>query len=399
MIGVQEATDIILAAKIKPDIAEIDLKNAIDKVLAEDLSADRDFPPYHRITMDGIAIDYASFKAGQRSFPVAELVAAGQEQSILENSANCLEVMTGAVLPKNTDTVVRYEDLSLENGVATIQTEQLRQGQNIHRKGDDRRTGEVIVKAGVLIASPEISIAASIGKTHLKIYQLPKVLIISTGDEVIEVSETPLAHQIRKSNIYHIQSELRHWGIETDTMHLPDRAEAVRNELEQALGKYRVIIMTGGVSKGKRDYIPDALASFRVEKLFHTVRQRPGRPFWFGKAKNKTLVFAFPGNPVASFLCLYRYFLPWLKASLQLPTTNYRMAVLSDEVTFMPDLTYFLEVKIAYTRRGVLYARPSAGCGSGDLANLVNTDGFIELPETKNKYKKGEVYPFIAYRR
>ena len=143
---------------------------------------------------------------------------------------------------------------------------------------------------------------------------------------------------------------------------------------------------------GKFDYIPQALADLDVVKVFHKVKQRPGKPFWFGKHDDGAVVFAFPGNPVATFMCLHRYFIPWLQQSLGLHDTPKAYAILNDNLEFTPELKYFLQVKLQNDEQGRLLADPVEGNGSGDFANLADTDAFMELPADKTSFKKGEVY-------
>lgn len=149
---------------------------------------------------------------------------------------------------------------------------------------------------------------------------------------------------------------------------------------------------------GKFDFVPAALEKLHVDKLFHKVQQKPGKPFWFGSHANGTLVFAFPGNPVSTFMCLHRYFLPWLKNSLQLKQVK-TFAILNEDFTFKPSLQYFLQVKLSIAENGQLLANPIEGNGSGDLANLPNTDAFMELPLEKISYKKGEVYRIWVFKQ
>ena len=155
-------------------------------------------------------------------------------------------------------------------------------------------------------------------------------------------------------------------------------------------------MFSGAVSKGKFDFIPDVLNELGVEKLFHTVKQRPGKPFWFGKKGSKT-VFAFPGNPVSTFVSCLKYFYPWYYKSIGLNFENERRAILTEDYSFKPDLAYFLQVKVTQ-KEGKIYATPITGRGSADLANLVDSDAFLELPDDRSNFAKGEVFPLITYR-
>ena len=156
------------------------------------------------------------------------------------------------------------------------------------------------------------------------------------------------------------------------------------------------MLFSGAVSKGKFDFIPEVLDSLGVKKLFHRVKQKPGKPFWFGKKAAKT-VFAFPGNPVSTFVSCLKYFYPWYYKSVGLNFENKQQAILTSEFNFKSQLTYFLQVKL-HQEDGKLYATPIAGKGSGDLANLVDSDAFLELPDDKTNFTKGEVFPLITYR-
>lgn len=398
MINVKDALAIINDHKKDFGVEEIPLAESIDRILKEDLFTDRELPPYNRVTMDGIAIQHKYFGKGIRTFSVEGIAPAGSPQLSLKKEGGCIEVMTGSVLPKNVDTVIRYEDIVIENGMATIQVEELNKGKNIHRQGEDRQKGDLVTASGAIISPAEVGVAATVGKSHLKVARLPKAIIISTGDELVEIEEKPLSHQIRKSNVHRLKATLAKYKIIADRHHLDDDMAAIQKDLKGIIEKYEVVILSGGVSKGKFDFLPDALAALGVEKLFHKIRQRPGKPFWFGKAPSGTLVFALPGNPVSSFLCTHRYFVTWLNASLGLPMDNQPHGILTENTIFKPDLTYFLQVKVSYNEKGQILATPVSGNGSGDLANLVDADAFLQLPRGKDLFEKGEVYPLLFYR-
>ncbi|MCO6488387.1 MAG: molybdopterin molybdotransferase MoeA [Phaeodactylibacter sp.] len=399
MIPIEEATKIVLEHSKSYGEEAVPLAEAIGRVLRQDILADRDFPPFTRVTMDGIAIRFNAYANGQRKFPIEGMQPAGSPQRTLHNPDGCLEVMTGAILPENTDTVIRYEDVKVENGSAKLQSNDIKKGQNAHLRAFDRREGERIVRAGAVISPAEVGVAATVGLSSLKVARLPSVAIISTGDELVEVEETPEPHQIRTSNVYTIASALSRWGIRTDKLHIADDMDATRAKLSACLEQYDVLILSGGVSKGKFDYIPAALNALGTKKLFHKIKQRPGKPFWFGESANGKVIFALPGNPVSAFMCTMRYIRPWIRKSFDLEPMDYAYAVLAEDFKFKPDLTYFLQVRTSFDpETGRLMAIPVEGHGSGDLANLVDADGFLELPREKDKFKKGKVFPLIFYR-
>jgi len=168
------------------------------------------------------------------------------------------------------------------------------------------------------------------------------------------------------------------------------------NKIESLLNNYDVLIFSGAVSKGKFDFIPEVLNELGVKKRFHQVKQRPGKPFWFGKKGDKT-IFAFPGNPVSTFVNCVKYFYPWYYKSVGLNFENKQQAILSEDFYFKPEMTYFLQVKLTQVE-GKLMATPISGNGSGDLANLALTDAFLELPDNRSNFTKGEVFPILRYR-
>jgi molybdopterin molybdotransferase len=396
-IPYEKALSILEEHKGEFPIESRNLEDCIGAYLAEDLLADRDFPPFDRVTMDGIAIVYGTFENGKRTFSIESVAAAGTPQLTLKDTQNCIEVMTGAIMPNGVDTVIRYEDLTIENNHATINLDSLNHKQNVHFKGIDIAQGTKIVNQGKKLSSAEINIAAAVGKASLLVKKMPKVVIFSTGDELVPVHQTPKLHQIRRSNIYGIQATLKEWGVLAKLEHLADNKEEMLATISVLLKEYDLFIFTGGVSKGKFDYLPDVLEELKVKKHFHKIQQRPGKPFWFGSNTEGKKIFALPGNPVSSFVCVYMYLQFWLQKSLGIEQEVLHVK-LKNDVEFKPDLVYFLEATLESNPDGTLSAEAIKGNGSGDFANLVKTDGFLILPQNKSQFFANEVYPFVPYR-
>ncbi len=398
MISVQEVDKIIAAALLPPRTEKVTLHAALGRVLQQQVVADRAFPPFNRVMMDGIAIRFTDWQSGTRSFRVAGLCAAGAPQGRLpDESGYCLEVMTGAVLPAGADTVVKYEYVTLTDGQAVIDQDHLiKEGQHIHRQGEDRSAGEVLLHPGRLIGPAEIAVLATVGLTRVEVAARPAIAVIATGDELVDIDQVPQPHQIRKSNLYALQTALAGRSFISDTYHIVDDKAGLTSQLTGILARYEVVILSGGVSKGKLDFVPQVLAELGVEKAFHFVAQRPGKPFWFGLYK-KGVVFALPGNPVSSFVGLYRYVLPFLYRYTGVEPQPVK-AVLAADFTFKPDLTYFLQVRLHFDDSGRLLATPVPGQGSGDLANLLDADAFLELPRGRDLFKQGEVFTCLPYR-
>ena len=395
MISVKEALDTVLNSTQNFGIEEIPFIKSVGRILKEVIVADRDFPPFNRVSMDGIAIDYAFFKNGQRSFKVEGIQAAGSKQISLNNPENCIEVMTGAVLPNKANTVIRYEDVTIENGIATINIDTINDAQNVHPRGKDGQKGDVLIEENKIISAAEIGVLATVGKLTVKVAKQPKVMIVSTGDELVGVAETPLEHQIRRSNVFTLVSLLERLNIPSETAHITDDKPILKSKIANYLKEYDVLLFSGAVSKGKYDFLPEVFDELGVAKRFHKVAQRPGKPFWFGENEN-CKVFAFPGNPISTFVNCLAYFYPWYYKSVGVKA-NEETAILGEDVSFKPSLDYFLQVSLE-NNNGEIIAFPIKGNGSGDLASLVKTDAFIQLPSDKSEFKKGAIFKIIRYR-
>ena len=386
MITVSEAWEIIRNNLFTPENEQVALLRAQGRILAQEVHADRDIPPYNRVSMDGIAIRYADYQSGIRTFPVSGIIGAGEDSKIHIPPGSCAEIMTGASMPSSADTVVPYEQIHIAGGAATLNTE-VKPGQNIHQKGKDRRSGDVLMRAGRRIGPVETSIAASVGCHLIRVVKPPRVAIFSSGNELVDIDETPQSYQIRRSNSYVCHALLQSHGIDAGMFHLPDNPEEIRTALHGALGSYDLIIASGGISAGKFDYIPDILTDLGVQRLIQGVRQRPGKPFWFGK-KDHATVFALPGNPVSTMACMVRYVKPWLDTSMGLPV-SVQPVVLAEDITFEPNLTLFSQAVLHSDENGRLVATHLRHQGSGDYTSLLDARGFLELPAEKTRFEAG----------
>ncbi|MGP8034587.1 MAG: molybdopterin molybdotransferase MoeA [Steroidobacteraceae bacterium] len=369
-------------------------------VLRENIYAERDQPPFDRVAMDGIALDSQAVAGGQRSFRVQATQAAGDPPLTLAAASACIDVMTGAVLPVGCDCVVPVEELTVTEGQAALASS-ARAGpwQHVHRRGSDTRQGTLLLSAGTRLRAPEIAIAASAGMARIRVSSQPMLAVISTGNELVEPGEPVLAHQVRRSNAYAIVSALREQGFQrVADDHLQDDADELHERLRFHLETHDVLVLSGGVSTGRFDLVPQVLEQLGVHAIFHKVAQRPGKPLWFGVAPSGAAVFGLPGNPVSTLVCLSRYVLPALFASLgQTPAPPERLA-LGAPATVSAPLTSFLPVRIEQDDWGRPWVMPAPTNGSGDFTALAGTDGFVELPPGPNTYKKGFVTRFFRWR-
>jgi molybdopterin molybdotransferase len=398
MLTPTEAEKIIHDSVVPFHREDCPLANAQGRVLRADLAADRDLPPFDRVTMDGFAVCVAALAGGTRRFRIEALQAAGMRAFKLGEAAEaCVEVMTGAVLPEGADCVVPYEDTTREGQTMIVApaVAEFPAGYAIHRRGSDHHTGDVVVRAGSRLSGREIAVAAACGHATVTVTQVPRIAVVATGDELVEIDMPVAAHQVRRSNDYALRASLVAAGYSNVArFHLRDVPREIEHLLRHIVAEHDVVVIVGGVSKGKFDFIPAELERQEVKKRFHGVAQRPGKPMWFGVCPRHTLVFALPGNPVSCYTCLHRYVIPALAQASGLVTGAQRTAALANSVTFKPKLTYFLPVKLSSGPCAERLAIPAATNTSGDFASLIGTDGFVELPAEPTDFAAGTVVPF-----
>ncbi len=366
--------------------------NSLKRVLAIDIHSIYDQPPFNRVMMDGVAICYNE-QIGSQSFIIEGIQAAGQKQTFLKNQSNCIEVMTGAPLPHGCDTVIPYEHLQIDNDkVQIFDCNKIKMGQYIHFQGSDYKKDQLLIEKNTIIKSGHISVLASSGISNIKVKQHSKIAILSSGDELVEPGNVLLSHQIYRSNPYSIQAILSEYGIVANTIdHLEDNKEMMFSRLEKILFDHELIIISGGVSKGKFDFLPSVLTDLGVKTIFHRVNQKPGKPLFFGIGPKNQLVFGLPGNPVSSMVNLRKYII-----SAIFNNFNPSMYVNTlEEININSDMTTYLPSKITFTEEGKIMAVPLTNNGSGDFFSLRDSDGFIEINKSNNNKN---LFPFYHWK-
>jgi len=363
-------------------------------VLRENIYAERDHPPFDRVMLDGIAFDAAAAAAGRRRFRIQAVQAAGAVPFTLQSAEHCIEVMTGTVLPPGCSVVVPVEQIRIAEGHAELLPEApVARGHGIHARASDLPQGALLLAAGTRLEAPDVSIAAGAGMARLRMSQQPAFMVISTGNELVEPGEPIESWQLRRSNSYGVSAALRRRGfLRVADDHLPDDAGVLTARLRSHLQSYDVLILSGGVSMGKFDLVPSALAACGVKQVFHKVAQRPGKPFWFGLSPGGAAVFALPGNPVSTLVCLARYVIPAMDRAMGVRDVQQGDKIaLAAGVDWDSKLSGFLPVTMETDDWGRQWARPVAHNTSGDFAALAGTRGFVELPPGPNTYPKGFV--------
>ena len=366
------------------------LSQCVGRILRQEVIAERDNPPFDRVCMDGIAVDRKALVGGARSFIVEATQAAGAPQMALKHAEHAIEVMTGAILPGHTNVVIPLEQYTLEDGVATL-TEPVDETffRNVQRRGEDGASGSLMLKTGTLMGAAEIAVAASAGLGHLQVSADPRFMIISTGNELIEPGEPIAEQEVRRSNAYAMIAALRSRGFQqVGNDHIVDDEVKLRERLSLHLATHDVLILSGGVSMGKFDFVPTVLSQLGVREIFHRVAQRPGKPMWFGIGPNGQVVFALPGNPVSALVCIIRYVVTALTVAAGATRMHQERLALNSPITFELPMTLFMPVTVVPDEWGRPWVKPKPTNTSGDYVSLLGTDGFIELPPGPQTYPK-----------
>jgi len=395
----QQVLDTLLSSVTVLPAQPTPLRESVGRILRQEVMPERDNPPFDRVCMDGVAIASTSFAAGARRYELQGTQAAGSVPQALTGSERAIEVMTGAVLPPGTDCVIPLEEYSLSGGTLALNADASAEPwRNVQRRGSDSQPGVAMLTAGARLGAAEVAVVASAGLATVATSRPPRICVVSTGDELIEPGQAIADHQVRRSNAYAVSAALRAHGfgaVEDD--HLRDEEMLMRARLGAHLSSHDVIVLSGGVSKGKFDFVPAALTFLGVEEVFHQVAQRPGRPMWFGRGPQGQLVFGLPGNPVSTLICLVRYVLPALYAAMGARPAAVERIAMAREMRKGRPMVYFMPVALESREGAPSVASPRPPSGSGDFLALAGTDGFVELPARPDGYPDGFVADFYRW--
>jgi molybdopterin molybdotransferase len=391
MIEVDEARRRILEEAHVLDEVETGLDAALKRVLAEDVVADRDFPPTDRSSMDGFAVRWEDVAEPGRSLEVRGEVRAGQPVGDLSvGPGQCVRIMTGAIVPPGADTVVMVE-LASEDGAAgrVVLAGEAVSGQHIRTRGEDLRAGETVLKRGAPIHAAEVAALAAVGRTTVRVVRPPLVGILSTGDEVVDAGTLPEPHQVRNSNAHCLGAQLREIGLTgIDLGIAPDTSADLRRALHRGL-ESDVLLITGGVSMGEYDVVEEALGAEGLRTLFHNVAIRPGKPILAGRIRS-CLVVGLPGNPVSTFTDFAEFVAPALRKMMGYPRWD-NLGVEAELVARLkrkPGRTTYHLARVSQERGG-FKALPVRTMGSGDVLSMHRANGFVVTPGEAHALEAG----------
>jgi molybdopterin molybdotransferase len=381
------------ATHVRPHgIEHVDLLSSQGRVLAEPITADRDYPPFRRAMRDGYALRATDLARLPATLEVIGEVKAGAAPSAIPREVapgQAVSIMTGAPAPAGTDAVVMVEYTSVEETRVTI-TRGITSGDNIVPTGSEAREGEVLLGAGTRVGYSEIAAAASVGKNTLAVFRRPRVAILSTGDELVEMGDEPGPNQIRNSNSYSLAAQVQRAGANPQLLPIArDDARSLHALIEAGL-QSDLLLLTGGVSMGKYDLVEPVLAEFGGEFFFTGAQIQPGRPVVFGRAQGKYL-FGLPGNPVSTMVTFELFAKPIVEAlaGLHPRPLIFLHARLKHEIKTKTGLKRFLPGQLTgeFERCEVELARWH---GSGDVASTAQSNCYIVIPADRDRIPAGE---------
>lgn len=397
MISYEQALkSILINTPILP--AELVLiEDSFGRILRENIYAGIDMPPFDKSAMDGYAIRAADSKDAPVELRCIGLIQAGQDFKKKLNPGECVKIMTGAPMPKNSDSVVMIEN-TRQSGDWVGVLEPVKKGENVCLKGQDIRNKEQVLKKEKKITSSEVAVIATLGKRYVKATKEPLVAIINTGGEIIQPGRLLGRSKIYNSNGPMLQALLKSEGIEPFFLGIAkDNIKDLKSSIKEGLKK-DMLLISGGVSMGDYDLVPEVLASLGVEKIFHKVNIKPGKPLFFG-IKNKTLVFGIPGNPVSNFLSYLIFVRPALckmKGYLNCKPA-FKEGLVEKRFYTKAGRKHFVLVKIS-RKLGRYYVSAVDSHGSADTLALSKADGFMVVDERLNFVRKGSKIQFITWK-
>ncbi|MFN8437722.1 MAG: molybdopterin molybdotransferase MoeA [Cytophagales bacterium] len=375
MIQLSQALQILSAQSFELKTETVPLDDAFNRVLAEDVFADRDYPPFNRSAMDGFAIQSSALGI-ENQFTVIAKILAGEEIILPESiqTYHAVQIMTGASVPEPFDCVVKIEDCIVENDILKFNPQGLKKWSNIALKGEDTIANNVVVSKNSEINLTKILALSSLGKSEVLVYKLPQISLLTTGDEVVPVSQNPSKFQIRNSNVHTIRSGLKRLGIQLQKhVHIGDNPEELSQAILDLQKTADIIICTGGVSAGVADYMPNLLVQNGYEKIFHKVAIKPGKPIWFGK-NNSTFVFALPGNPL-SVLTTFKVFVEFFLVHILKKESICKEVFLEHDVYKKIPLEEFIMVNVQNSTCSKVVTN-----GSGDVISGIRANALAHFP-------------------
>ncbi len=383
MISVKTAKKLVLKhASIFTEAKTVSLQNALNNILAQDVVSEIDMPPFRQSAMDGYAVNIGK----TNDYLVVDEIKAGDGKNPQLKNGEAVRIFTGAAVPDAANAVIMQEKTNRNENRLIIE-DLLKVGMNIRRKGEQIKVGDIALKKGTKINAAHIGVLASLGITKVAINEKPSIAILVTGNELIQPGNALTYGAIYESNGAMLVATLNNLGYkDISLIRVPDDFEQTKKTLDKAIKNHQVVIATGGVSVGDYDFVGKAFNDLEVEEIFYKVKQKPGKPLFFGK-KGTVFIFGLPGNPAAALTCFYIYVYPLLRKNERAAKTELTRIAMPLQADFSKkgNRAQFLKAKLQGAEVAIL-----GGQSSAMLQAFGEADALVYLPEDATELKKGD---------
>lgn len=404
MLTVEQAIDSILKSVTASTSEFIELGQCLGRVLAEDLTTPHDSPPFDKSMMDGFAVNSTGCDRDELTLRVLETITAGTVPSQKVESGTASRIMTGAPIPDAADCVVPIEKVDFDEanpGVVTVRAADVVADKNVLRQGFAAKQGEPLMAQGTQLEPQHIAVLAEFGVAKVRVYGVPRVAVLATGDELLPIDQPLTPGKIRNSNEPMLAAQIARAGATPVLLGVAkDKQDQLRTHIARGL-ECDVLILSGGVSAGTLDLVPSELQAAGVKQVFHKIQMKPGKPLWFGQLQGSDRpcwVFGLPGNPVSSMVCFEVFVRTALRKFTGIPDAEprYTKAVLTDSVVVKGDRPTYFPCRLQLTDDGY-QATPVPWGGSADLRSTANANGVCQLKPSSDPYKAGDSVPTLAW--
>ncbi len=395
MLAFEKALQLVLNSSDRRSFQKINIEKALGMCLKGEIRSPYNIPSFDRSLMDGYAFKKVEIKS-KRKLKCVGTVLAGEIKKGTLKKGECLKIMTGAPLVKGADTVVPVEQTEKEGNTILV-LKDVKKGANIGFKGESFKKGQKVLQAGTIIQPSHMALLASIGREKITVIQKPRVAIINTGEEIISLGKRISKGEIYNCNGPQLQALLKTEGVEAKFLGIvQDEKNALLKRVTKGLG-YDILLITGGVSMGDYDLVPEILAQAGVKQIFHKVKIKPGKPLFFGK-KNKTLVFGLPGNPLSTFVNYLLFVKPAIKKMMGIKqdTAFFKEGILQRQFINTEKVREYFAPAEVFKKGKDFFLLPIKSFNSGDVNSLAKANGFLRISPKERIIKKGRIVNFFS---
>jgi molybdopterin molybdotransferase len=401
MLPIERGLEIVMStamAKQRPDwmaVESVPLLESMHRILREDVLSDADSPRFDKAIRDGFAVQFEDVANVPAELRVIGESRAGAGASVTVQRGECCEIMTGAPMPPGSNAVVMVEHTERLSPESVRILKTVRQSEGMLRRAAEAKEGEKLLSIGRRIALADLGLLAGTGKSRVQVSKRPRVAVIATGDELVEVDQQPQPDQIRNSNTYTICAQVNEAGAEAIVLGIGrDNLDDLRHKIGKGL-EHDILLVSGGVSMGKYDLVENVFAEFGVEVLFDKIAMKPGKPTVFGH-RQSTYVFGLPGNPISTMVAFHMFVRPLILFLLKADNTKPKVleAKLEAAAKCDPERAAIVPALVRF-EQGQYWIRTAPWKGSSDLVGLARANALIMIPRRAGSLEAGESVQFL----